>query len=85
LGPRIENGRYIVPTPPCPDCPGEGAFLMTLPTLIGSGGFIDPAVIANLSWPTVFYPGTTEAAQAQPVDAGPGARVSGIDLRLVVR
>jgi len=83
--PRIENGRYIVPTPPCPDCPGEGAFLMPLPTLIGSGGFIDPAVIANLSWPTVFYPGTTEAAQAQPVDAGPGARVSGIDLRLVVR
>lgn len=84
--PRIENNRtYIVPTPPCPDCPGEGAFIMTMPTLLANGGFLDPAVIASLSWPPVFYAGTTEAAEAQPVEAGPGARISGIDLRLVVR
>ena len=84
-GPRIENGRYVVATPPSPDAPGEGAFLLMLAPLLSSGGFLDPSVISGLSWPTVFYPGTTEAAQAQPVEAGPGARVSGIDLRLVVR
>jgi hypothetical protein len=87
--PRIEDTRlgiqYVVPTPPCPDCRGEGQFMQQLPRLFSTGAFIDPLVVAGQSSPAVYYPGTTDRAAAQAVEAGPGARLAGIDLRLVVK
>ena len=87
--PRIEKTQlgiqYVVPTPPCPDCRGEGQFMQQLPRLFSAGAFIDPLVVAGQSAPPVYYPGTTDRAAAQAVEVGPGARLTSIDLRLVVR
>ena len=84
-GPSIEGNFVQTPTPPCPDCPGEGTMRQSLTGLLASGSFIDPRALTGQTYPEVFYPGTTERAAATPVKAGPGARIDGIDLQLVVR
>ena len=76
--------RYIVPTPPCPDCRGEGRFTQGLSVLLTSGAFIDPLALTGQSYPRVYFPGTVELAQAKAITAEPGARLEGLDLRLVL-
>ena len=76
--------RYIVPTPPCPDCPGEGRFMQGLAGLLAEGAFIDPLAFTGQSYARVYFPGTVELAQAKPVTAEPGARLDGLDIRLVL-
>lgn len=83
--PTIQNNRLNTPTPPCPDCRGEGTMMQPLPSLLASGGFIDPRALTGKSYPPVFYPGTIDRTAATAVKAGPGARVDGIDLQLITR
>ncbi len=76
--------QYIVPTPPCADCRGEGRGMRALSGLLAAGDFIDPGALTKLTYPRVYFPGTVDAAQAKGVILRPGSRVDGIDLRLVV-
>jgi hypothetical protein len=84
-GPSIEGARLIIPTPPCPDCFGEGAGMPGLARILATGDYIDPRALTGQTYPVVFFPGTTERAAAGSVKVAAGARVDGIDLRLVVR
>jgi hypothetical protein len=84
-GPTIEGGRVNTPTPPCPDCMGEGTMMMALTGLLASGAFIDPRALTGQTYLPVFYPGTTDRGSAEPIKVAAGARIEGIDLRLIVR
>ena len=84
-GPSIDGTYLRTPTPPCPDCPGEGTMSQPLASLFASGAFIDPRALTGQTYPPVFYPGTTDRSAATPVKAAPGARIDGIDLTLIVR
>ena len=84
LAPRIEGATYLGPTPPCPDCMGEGEFRQQVAALLKTGAYLDPRVILGRTYPAVFYPAATDRAAATPVDARSGV-TAGIDLRLVVR
>ena len=84
LAPRIEGTVYLGPTPPCPDCPGEGEFRQQVAALLKAGAYFDPRVILGRTYPAVFYPAATDRAGATPVDARSGV-TAGIDLRLVVK
>ena len=76
--------RYIVPTPPCPDCQGEGRSMQSLSQLLTSGAFIDPLAFTGQSYRRVYFPGTVEIAQAKAIAAEAGARLDGLDIRLVL-
>ena len=85
-GPSIQSGGLLrTPTPPCPDCRGEGAATQSLTGLLASGSFIDPRALTGQTYPEVFYPATTERSAATPIKAGPGARIEGVDFQLIVR
>ena len=79
-GPRIEGTTYRIPTPPCPDCRGEGTAMPGLQGLLKAGGFIDPQALTGRTYPAVYFPGVTDRATAQPIEVGPGAQVYGINL-----
>jgi hypothetical protein len=94
-GPRVETstqmgGRtfpgaaVITPTPPCPDCPGEGMGRLSLSSILSTGAFIDPRALTGETYPTVFYPATTDRDQATPIKVKAGARIDAIDLTLIV-
>lgn len=83
--PRIEGPVLITPTPPCPDCPGEGQGGQRMATLLAAGAFIDPRALTGRTYPPVFYPDTIDRSLAGQVKVAAGARVEGIDLRLIVR
>jgi len=85
LPPRIEGASYIGPTPPCPDCMGEGEFRQQVAALVKTGAYVDARVILNRSYPMVFFPAATDRALATPVNARSGVVTTGIDLRLVVK
>lgn len=85
LGPSIDGTRYIVPTPPCPDCMGEGRGMMALTGLMTQGAFIDSRVIGNRTYPIVYFPAAIDRAGATPVALTPGQLVAGIELRLIVK
>ena len=76
--------RYIVPTPPCPDCMGEGRGMQGLAGLLTSGAFIHPLALTGQSYPRVYFPGTVELTQAKVITAEPGARLEGLDIRLIL-
>ena len=84
-GPSIDGLLIITPTPPCPDCRGEGRAQQPVGAVTSTGGFIDPRALTGETYPAVFYPGTTERSEAAPVKAGPGARIEGVDLKLVLK
>jgi hypothetical protein len=84
LPPRIEGTTYLGPTPPCPDCMGEGEFRQQVAALLKTGAYIDPRVILNRSYPAVYFPAATDRAVATPVSARSGV-TAGIDLRLIVK
>jgi hypothetical protein len=83
-GRTLSGAVLVTPTPPCPDCPGEGMMQQPVAPLLKTGAFIDPGALSRETYPTMFYPGTTDRSAATPVKAPAGARVEGIDLRLVV-
>ena len=80
--PRIEGTSYVGPTPPCPDCMGEGAFRQSLASLMTTGAYIDPRAIENRPSSVVYFPGTADRAAAAPVQIEPGAIAGGINLRI---
>jgi 5-hydroxyisourate hydrolase-like protein (transthyretin family) len=83
--PRIDGTNYIGPTPPCPDCMGEGEFRQQVAALLKTGAYIDPRAILGRTYPTVYFPAGTDRAAATPVNARAGTLTYGIDLRLVVK
>jgi hypothetical protein len=95
-GPSIDNtpqigpggaslgSTIVTPTPPCPDCPGEGEFRQRISLMLPTGGFIDPRALTGEKYPTVFYPGTTDREAATPIKVKAGARIEAIDLTLSV-
>ena len=85
LAPRIDGTFYLGPTPPCPDCMGEGEFRQQVATLLKTGAYVDPRVVLNRSYPMVYFPAAPDRAGATPVTARSGVVTSGIDLRLVVK
>lgn len=85
LPPRIDGTFYLGPTPPCPDCMGEGEFRQQVAALLKTGAYVDPRVILGRSYPMVYFPAATDRAAAAPVPARPGVVTTGIDLRLVVK
>ena len=85
MAPRIDGTSYVGPTPPCPDCPGEGEFRQQLAGLFKTGAYIDPRVVLGRTSPPVYFPAATDRSGATPVNARPGAVTSGIDLRRVVK
>ena len=84
-GPQIDGTTYRVPTPPCPDCRGEGASMMGLVGILKTGAFIAPSALTKRSYPPVYFPGTTDMTAGQPIEVRPGAEVYGIDLTLIVK
>ena len=84
-GPSIDGTFVRTPTPPCPDCRGEGTMSQPLAGVFATGGFIDPRALTGQTYPTVYYPGSTDPAAATAIKAAPGARIDGIDLTLVVK
>ena len=85
LPPRIEGASYLGPTPPCPDCMGEGEFRQQVAALLKTGAYVDPRVILGRSYPMVYFPAATDRAAATPVNARSGVVTAGIDLRLIVK
>jgi hypothetical protein len=84
-GPRIEGTFLVMPTPPCPDCPGEGQGRYGVAQLLTQGAFIDPRVIAGRTYPQVFFPAATERPGATPLQVAAGQQLGGVDLALIVR
>ena len=84
-GPSIDGTFVRTPTPPCPDCRGEGTLSQPLAGVFATGGFIDPRALTGQTYPTVYYPGSIDPAAATAIKAAPGARIDGIDLTLVVK
>jgi hypothetical protein len=85
LAPRIDGAFYVGPTPPCPDCPGEGEFRQQTAALFKTGAYIDPRVVAGRAYPIVYFPAATDRSGATGVNARSGAVTGGIDLRLIVK
>jgi hypothetical protein len=85
LPPRIDGTFYLGPTPPCPDCMGEGEFRQQVAALLKAGAYVDPRVILGRSYPMVYFPAATDREGATPVNAPSGVVTSGIDLRLVAK
>ena len=84
-GPHIEGTNYRIPTPPCPNCRGEGIGTMALAGLLKSGAFSAPAALTGQRYPAIYFPGTTELAAGQRIEVRPGAEIGGIDLTLIVK
>jgi hypothetical protein len=76
---------YIVPTPPCPDCRGEGRGMQAMSQLLGTGAFIDPRALTGHTYPRMYFPGTMDATEAKAIAAGAGARLDNVDIRLVLK
>ena len=70
--PRLDGSTYVVPTPPCLDCRGEGQAMMPLARLLAAGEFIDPVAIERVTYLPVYFPGTTDLASARPIQLEPG-------------
>lgn len=81
MPPRIEGGRYVIPTPPSPYSFGEGRRRIQLSGLLKTGQFIQPMALNGESHVRVYYPDTTDPAEAAGLELQPGMVLSGIDLR----
>jgi hypothetical protein len=77
------GARYVVPTPPCADCPGEGQSMIQIVALTRTGAFIDPRALSRQTSVAVYYPSGSDRAAARPIEITPGAQIGGIDLQLV--
>ena len=84
-GPSIQGARLNTPTPPCPDCRGEGTMSMPLPACCRPAPSSILARSPARSTLRSSSPARTDRSAASPVKVTPGARVEGIDLSLVVR
>jgi hypothetical protein len=81
----MEGTTVIIPTPPCPDCPGEGEGRQGIAQLVAQGGFIDPRILAPRTYPAVFFPATTDRASAASIQVTAGQQLAGIDVALIAR
>jgi hypothetical protein len=80
--PRLENGRYVVPTPPAFGAVGEGFSLQNLSNVLNAGTFVDPIVFGGEKYEQTYYPATRDAASARALDLAPGGLLSGIDVAI---
>ena len=75
----IQTGRIVVPTRPSPYSPGEGRGMTPLAPVLRAGELIPFMALRGESYVTVYYPGTTDATRAAPVEVPPGAMIGGIN------
>jgi hypothetical protein len=75
----LQTGRVVVPTRPSPYSPGEGRGLTPLAPLLRAGNFIPFMALRGESHTAVYYPGTTDATAAAPIEVSAGAVVGGIN------
>ena len=75
----IQTGRIVVPTRPSPYSPGEGRGMTPLASILRAGDFIPFMALRGESHATVYYPGTTDATAAAPIEVPPGAVIGGIN------
>ena len=75
----------VVPTRPSPYSPGEGRGMSSLAQALNAGNYIPFMALRRESHATVFYPGTTDAAAAAPIDVPAGVVVGGINFTTAVR
>lgn len=57
---------------------------MNLARMLEVGDFIHPMALRREVYSRIYYAGTTDEAEATPVDLAPGAVLTGIDLRTAV-
>jgi hypothetical protein len=81
----IQTGRVVVPTRPSPFSPGEGRGMTPLAPVLRAGDFIPFMALRAESHATVYYPGTTDATAAAPIDVPAGAVVGAINFTTAVR
>ena len=79
LGDGIQTGRIVVPTRPSPYSPGEGRGLTPLAPVLRAGNFIPFMALRGESQAAVYYPDTTDATAAAPIEVPPGAVIGGIN------
>jgi hypothetical protein len=75
----IQTGRVVVPTRPSPYSPGEGRGLTPLAPVLRAGNFIPFMALRGESHAAVYYPRTTDATAAAPIEVPPGAVIGGIN------
>lgn len=73
LAPRIEGTMLIRPTPPSPYAPGEGQAMLPLMRMLQAGDYIDPIALRREVYVPVYFPGTSDAAEATALDLKAGA------------
>jgi hypothetical protein len=81
----IQTGRVVVPTRPSPFSPGEGRGMTPLAPVLRAGDFNPFMALRAESHATVYYPGTTDATAAAPIDVPAGAVVGAINFTTAVR
>lgn len=79
LGNAPPTAMIVVPTRSSPYSPGEGQGMSSLAQALKVGNFIPFMALRGESHATVYYPGTTDATAAAPVDVPPGAVIGGIN------
>jgi hypothetical protein len=77
--PQVRDGMYIVPTPPTLDGRGEGYSQFSVAPRLSSGAPIHPLALTGESYAQIYYPGTTDARSARPVEIQPGTVVRAVD------
>lgn len=75
----------ITPTPPGPYSRGEGQGMVFLPNVLKNGDLIPFMALRGESHATVYYPGTTDRANAASVDVPAGAVIGGINFTTAVQ
>jgi hypothetical protein len=81
--PRIEGQTYVVPTPPCRDCRGEGQAIIPLPRMLAAGDFLDPGAVEGAVHLPVYFPGTADPTAARPIHLEAGSTFNAGDLIMV--
>lgn len=79
LGNAPPTATIVVPTRPGPYSPGEGQGLTPLAQVLKTGSIIPFMALRGESHATVYYPGTTDATAAAPVEIPAGAVIGGIN------
>ena len=85
LGNAPPTAMIVVPTRPSPYSPGEGQGMSSLAQALKTGNYIPFMALRGEGHATVYYPGTTDAAAATPIEVPPGAVVGAINLTTNVR
>ena len=85
LGNAPPTAMIVVPTRSSPFSPGEGQGMSSLAQALKVGNYIPFMALRGENHATVYFPGTTDRANAALVEVPPGAIVSAINFMTAVR